>query len=129
MRRISPSTCFHRALEFVSQPHGRHRTRWLLIVALQFGMEASLQSGTRRFHVRRSGFHPRFGRALGFRSEFVVVRKLTDPKQFRDALLASSGIPPFMPVTMIGGTNPGGIRDAYELGLKDGDVFAVSLGR
>lgn len=133
--------------------------------------------------------HPRFGRGLGFRPEFVAVRALDDPQQFRDALMASSGVPPFMPVTVIGGipafdgglvdnvpvapiepieaaggrtlvlltrvyskipsvkgrtyvqpsrkigvrqfdiTNPQGIRDAFELGLKDGAEFASSLGR
>lgn len=133
--------------------------------------------------------HPRFGRALGFRPEFVAARKLDNPEQFRDALMASSGVPPFMPVTSIGGvpafdgglvdnvpvgpieaieqaggttlvlltrvyrnipsvkgrtyvqpsqkigvsqfdvTNPQGIRDAFELGLKDGTRFATSLRR
>lgn len=133
--------------------------------------------------------HPRFGRGLGFRSEFVAVRALDDPQQFRDALMASSGVPPFMPVTLIGGipafdgglvdnvptepiepieraggtalvlltrvyknipsvrgrtyvqpsqkigvsqfdiTDPQGIRDAFELGLRDGVAFASSLGR
>lgn len=133
--------------------------------------------------------HPRFGRALGFRSEFVAAGSLNDPQQFRDALMASSGVPPFMPVTNVAGRpafdgglvdnvpveplapieaaggrslvlltrvyktvphvkgrtyvqpsrrigvgqfdirNPDGIRDAYELGLKDGDAFASSLNR
>ena len=133
--------------------------------------------------------HPRFGRALGFRSEFVAARSLTSPQQFREALMASSGVPPFMPVTNVAGKpafdgglvdnvpvepiepveaaggrtlvlltrvyksipvvkgrtyvqpsrkvdvgqfdirNPDGIRDAYELGLRDGDAFAASLNR
>ncbi|MDO8980007.1 MAG: patatin-like phospholipase family protein [Afipia sp.] len=133
--------------------------------------------------------HPRFGRALGFRSEFVAARSLTNPQQFREALMASSGVPPFMPVTNVAGKpafdgglvdnvpvepiepiesaggrtlvlltrvyksipivkgrtyaqpsrkidvgqfdirNPDGIRNAYELGLKDGDAFATSLNR
>jgi predicted patatin/cPLA2 family phospholipase len=133
--------------------------------------------------------HPRFGRALGFRSEFVAARSLTDPQEFREALMASSGVPPFMPVTNVAGKpafdgglvdnvpiepivsvesaggrtlvlltriykttpvvkgrlyvqpsqkvdvgqfdirNPDGIRNAYELGLKDGDAFATSLDR
>lgn len=133
--------------------------------------------------------HPRFGRALGFRPEFIAVRSLSNPQQFRDTLLASSGVPPFMPVTMVDGrpafdgglvdnvpvepllpieaaggrtlvlltrvyknlpqiagrtyvqpsrkigvkqfdiTNPEGIRNAFELGLKDGAVFATALGR
>ncbi|WP_424631276.1 patatin-like phospholipase family protein [Bradyrhizobium sp. SYSU BS000235] len=133
--------------------------------------------------------HPRFGRALGFRPEFVAARAMQSPQQFRDALMATSGVPPFMPVTLInsqpaldgglvdnvpvepitpieaaGGRtlvlltriykslpvvngrtyvqpsrkidvkqfdirNPDGIRNAFELGLKDGDAFAASLGR
>ncbi|WP_213030698.1 hypothetical protein, partial [Acinetobacter baumannii] len=43
--------------------------------------------------------HPRFGRALGFRPEFVAAGSLNDPQQLREALMASSGVPPFMPVT------------------------------
>lgn len=133
--------------------------------------------------------HPTFGRALGFRPEFVATRHLSSPQQFCDVLLASSGVPPFMPVTMLGDrpgfdgglvdnvpvepllsveaaggrtlvlltrlyknppqiagrtyvqpsrpidvgqfdiTNPEGIRNAFELGLRDGDAFAASLGR
>lgn len=131
--------------------------------------------------------HPRFGRALGFRPEFVAARSLENPQQYRDALMASSGVPPFMPVTSVGGapafdgglvdnvpveplasieaaggrtlvlptrvyrnvpavkgrtyvqpsrtikvrqfdiSNPQGIRDAFDLGLKDGAHFAASL--
>lgn len=133
--------------------------------------------------------HPRFGRRLGYQSEFVLVRQMAEPEPLRMALMASSGVPPFMPVTLIGGkpafdgglvdnvpveplaeieaeggrtlvlltrtykripaitgrtyvqpsakigisqfdiTNPDGIRAAFELGLKDGDAFATSLGR
>ncbi|MFZ5731829.1 MAG: patatin-like phospholipase family protein [Pseudomonadota bacterium] len=133
--------------------------------------------------------HPRFGRRLGFRGGFVAVRSLKDPQLMRDALIASGGVPPFMPVTLVDGepafdgglvdnvpvepllpveaqggrtlvlltrrykavpkvanrtyvqpsqkinvkqfdiTNPTGIRQAFELGLKDGDAFARSLGR
>lgn len=133
--------------------------------------------------------HPRFGRALGFRGGFVATRSLSDPQLMRDALIASGGVPPFMPVTLVDGepafdgglvdnvpvepllpieaqggrtlvlltrrykdvpkvsnrtyvqpsqkitvkqfdiTNPDGIRQAFELGLKDGDAFARSMGR
>lgn len=133
--------------------------------------------------------HPRFGRKLGYRSEFVRVREFVGAEPLRLALMATSGVPPFMPVTLVAGrpafdgglvdnvpveplaeieakggrtlvlltrvykqipavagrtytqpsrkigigqfdiTNPGGIRAAYELGLKDGDTFAASLGR
>ncbi len=133
--------------------------------------------------------HPQLGRALGFRGGFVATRGLKDPQQMRDALIASGGVPPFMPVTLVDGepafdgglvdnvpveplipieaeggrtlvlltrryknlpqvanrtyvqpsrkinvkqfdiTNPAGIRQAFELGLKDGDAFARSVGR
>lgn len=133
--------------------------------------------------------HPRFGHRLGYRAEFVRVRDMAQPEPLRLALMASGGVPPFMPVTLVGGrpafdgglvdnvpveplreieaaggrtlvlltrvykripkidgrtyvqpsekigvgqfdiTNPGGIRAAYQLGLKDGDAFAASLGR
>ena len=133
--------------------------------------------------------HPRLGRRLGFRAEFVSARNLPDARALHDVLMASSGVPPFMPVTLVGGepgfdgglvdnvpveplaaveaaggrtlvlltrlynnvpnvagrtyvqpsskidlsqfdiTNPDGIRAAYELGVKDGDAFATSLGK
>ncbi|MEW6644389.1 MAG: patatin-like phospholipase family protein [Pseudomonadota bacterium] len=57
--------------------------------------------------------HPRFGRALGFRSEFVATRSLRDPQHMRDALIASGGVPPFMPVTRVGD------RPAFDGGLVD----------
>ncbi|WP_315832851.1 patatin-like phospholipase family protein [Bradyrhizobium prioriisuperbiae] len=57
--------------------------------------------------------HPRFGRALGFRGEFVAVRSLSDPQLMRDALIASGGVPPFMPVTLVGGL------PAFDGGLVD----------
>jgi hypothetical protein len=128
--------------------------------------------------------HPRFGRKLGIRQEFVGVRDLPAPAALHDLIIASGGVPPFMPVTRVGDrpafdgglvdnvpveplaaieqaggrtlvlltrqyralpeipgrvyvqpsapiavkqfdiTNPGGIRAAYELGLKDGAAFA-----
>jgi predicted acylesterase/phospholipase RssA len=130
--------------------------------------------------------HPRFGRSLGFTAEFIRVRAMTAPRELADALMASGGVPPFMPVTNVDGrpafdgglfdgvpvapldaveakggrslvlltrlyknipqmpgrtyvqpsrrirvkqfdlTDPDGIRDAYELGLKDGARFAAA---
>jgi predicted acylesterase/phospholipase RssA len=130
--------------------------------------------------------HPRFGRRLGFTAEFIRVRAMTAPQELADALMASGGVPPFMPVTQVGGrpafdgglfdgvpvaplepveaaggrslvlltrlykrlpqvpgrtyvqpsrrirakqfdlTDPDGIRDAYELGRKDGAAFAAA---
>jgi predicted acylesterase/phospholipase RssA len=129
--------------------------------------------------------HPQFGRRLGFSAEFVRVRAMSTANQLADALMASGGVPPFMPVTKVGDRpafdgglfdgvpvapltpveaaggrslvlltrlykhlpqvngrtyvqpsrrirakqfdlrDPAGIRDAYELGLKDGAVFAA----
>lgn len=57
--------------------------------------------------------HPRFGRRLGYTSEFVRVRDLADPVPLRDALMATSGVPPFMPVTLVAG------RPAFDGGLVD----------
>lgn len=57
--------------------------------------------------------HPRFGRRLGYRSEFLRVRELADPEPLRDALMATSGVPPFMPVTLVAG------RPAFDGGLVD----------
>jgi predicted acylesterase/phospholipase RssA len=57
--------------------------------------------------------HPGFGRRLGFRQEFIAVRDLATPQALADALIASSGVPPFMPVTTINGT------PAFDGGLVD----------
>jgi hypothetical protein len=133
--------------------------------------------------------HPRLGRALRFRPEFISVRNLADARAMHEVLMASSGVPPFMPLTLVNGTpafdgglvdnvpvepllpieaagertlvlltrlyknvpdvagrtyvqpsrkidlsqfditDPDGIRTAYELGVKDGNTFAASLGK
>lgn len=57
--------------------------------------------------------HPRFGRRLGFRQEFIDVRDLDSPDVLADALIASSCVPPFMPVLQIGGAA------AFDGGLVD----------
>ncbi|HEV1999098.1 MAG TPA: patatin-like phospholipase family protein [Xanthobacteraceae bacterium] len=57
--------------------------------------------------------HPRFGRALGFRQEFVRVRDMASPAALGDLLIASSCVPPFMPITNIGGV------PAFDGGLVD----------
>jgi predicted acylesterase/phospholipase RssA len=57
--------------------------------------------------------HPRFGRALGFRAEFVSARDIDDVAEMRSALLASSGVPPFIPVTHVKGA------PAFDGGLVD----------
>jgi predicted acylesterase/phospholipase RssA len=57
--------------------------------------------------------HPRFGRALGFRPEFVSAREIGDASDMHTVLLASSGVPPFMPVTRVKGA------PAFDGGLVD----------
>jgi predicted acylesterase/phospholipase RssA len=57
--------------------------------------------------------HPVFGRKLGYRSEFVNVGDINDAGDLRDALVASGGVPPFMPTTMIGDA------PAFDGGLVD----------
>ena len=51
----------------------------------------------------RAPVHPRGGRALGFREEFVAVRDLAAPEELTSALLASASVPPFLPVGRVGG--------------------------
>jgi hypothetical protein len=57
--------------------------------------------------------HPRFGRVLGFRQEFVRVRDLASAAALGDLLIASSCVPPFMPITRIEGV------PAFDGGLVD----------
>lgn len=164
------------------------------VARLPRGLSPSLGAaiGIGAYQIEKQLFHPvhpRFGRILGFRPEFISARAMSDPQDYRDALMASSGVPPFMPVTHVGSgpafdgglvdnvpvgplepieaaggqtlvlltrvyksipnmkgrtyvqpsrkidvgqfdiTNPNGIRSAFELGLRDGTAFAVSLGR
>jgi predicted patatin/cPLA2 family phospholipase len=65
--------------------------------------------------------HPRFGRKLGFRAEFIAVRDLATPEALADALIASSCVPPFMPVLQIGG------MAAFDGGLVDNVPVAPLL--
>jgi predicted acylesterase/phospholipase RssA len=51
----------------------------------------------------RSPVHPKGGRAIGFRSEFLRVRDLATPAELSAALMASASVPPFMPVGRVGG--------------------------
>jgi predicted acylesterase/phospholipase RssA len=51
----------------------------------------------------RAPVHPRGGRALGFRPEYVNVKSLASPEDLVAALLASAAVPPFMPVGRVGG--------------------------
>jgi Patatin-like phospholipase len=57
--------------------------------------------------------HPRFGRALGFRPEFISAREISEVSEMHAVLLASSGVPPFIPVTLVEGI------PAFDGGLVD----------
>ncbi|QFU15895.1 patatin-like phospholipase family protein [Microvirga thermotolerans] len=50
----------------------------------------------------RTPVHPKGGRALGFRPEFVPVRNLASPGELAEVLMASASVPPFMPVGRVG---------------------------
>ena len=57
--------------------------------------------------------HPRFGRKLGIRQEFVSVSDLKSAAELHDLIIASGCVPPFMPVTKIGN------GPAFDGGLAD----------
>jgi hypothetical protein len=57
--------------------------------------------------------HPTFGRKLGIRQEFIGVQDLKSASDLHDLIIASGGVPPFMPVTKIGD------RPAFDGGLVD----------
>ncbi|MNS96869.1 Patatin-like phospholipase [compost metagenome] len=57
--------------------------------------------------------HPRLGRKLGFRPEFVRAQDCDSPEQLADLLLQSASTPPFTPVLRRGG------RPVLDGGLVD----------
>lgn len=57
--------------------------------------------------------HPTFGRRLGIRQEFIGVHELKQAADLHNLIIASGCVPPFMPVTNIGG------RPAFDGGLVD----------
>jgi hypothetical protein len=57
--------------------------------------------------------HPKFGRKLGIKQEFVRIRDLKRAADLHDLIIASGGVPPFMPVTKIGDS------PAFDGGLVD----------
>lgn len=61
----------------------------------------------------RAPVHPRGGRALGFREEFVALRDLPGPADLAAAMMASASVPPFLPVGRVAG------RPALDGGLVD----------
>jgi predicted acylesterase/phospholipase RssA len=81
----------------------------------------------------RGPVHPKGGRALGFRPEFVRVRDLSTPADLCGALMASASVPPFMPIGQVGGTAAldGGLVDnvpaepLHEIEVKGGRTLVV----
>jgi predicted acylesterase/phospholipase RssA len=72
--------------------------------------------GIGAYHIEKKLFHPvhpSFGRRLGIKQEFVRVRDLKKAADLHDLIIASGGVPPFMPVTKIGD------RPAFDGGLVD----------
>jgi predicted acylesterase/phospholipase RssA len=61
----------------------------------------------------RAPVHPRTGRRLGFRPEFISVRDLKSPRDLAATIAASASVPPFMPVGRVGE------RPALDGGLVD----------
>jgi hypothetical protein len=57
--------------------------------------------------------HPRLGRMLGFRADFIRVRHLATPAELRDVIIASGCVPPFMPRVVVGG------KPGFDGGLVD----------
>jgi hypothetical protein len=78
----------------------------LLGVALGIG---AYQLEKKLFHP----VHPTLGHKLGIRQEFIGVRDLKRASDLHDLIIASGGVPPFMPVTKIGD------RPAFDGGLVD----------
>lgn len=73
-------------------------------------------AGISAYQIEKKLFHPvhpTFGRKLGIRQEFVAVRNLKRASELHDLIIASGGVPPFMPVTKIGE------RPAFDGGLVD----------
>jgi predicted acylesterase/phospholipase RssA len=72
--------------------------------------------GVAAYQIEKKLFHPvhpRFGRALGFRADYLAVRDMMSASHLVDAVMASSTVPPFMPAIAIGG------RRALDAGLYD----------
>jgi hypothetical protein len=46
--------------------------------------------------------HPRVGRRLGFRADYVSTHAVASPGELVDALMATSSVPPFMPIGRVG---------------------------
>jgi hypothetical protein len=90
----------------------------IAVARLPFGLPPLLGAaiGIGAYQVEKHLFHPvhpRFGRRLGFRAEFIRVRDLAEPQGLRDIILASGCVPPFMPRVLVGG------KPGFDGGLVD----------
>ncbi len=90
----------------------------IAVARLPFGLPPLVGAaiGIGAYQVEKHLFHPvhpRFGRMLGFRAEFIRVRDLATPGELRDAILASGCVPPFMPRVAVGG------KPGFDGGLVD----------
>ena len=90
----------------------------IAVARLPFGLPPLLGAaiGIGCYQVEKHLFHPvhpRFGRILGFRAEFIRVRDLATPVELRDTIIASGCVPPFMPQVLVGG------KPGFDGGLVD----------
>ncbi len=90
----------------------------IAVARLPFGLPPLLGAaiGIGAYQVEKHLFHPvhpRSGRWLGFRAEFIRVRDLAEPDGLRDTILASGCVPPFMPRVLVGG------KPGFDGGLVD----------
>jgi len=77
------------------------------IARLPRGLSPTLGAalGVGAYQIEKKLFHPvhpTFGRKLGIKQEFVRVRDLAKASDLHDLIIASGGVPPFMPVTVVG---------------------------
>jgi pimeloyl-ACP methyl ester carboxylesterase len=91
---------------------------FIAVARLPFGLPALLGAaiGIGAYQIEKHllhPVHPRFGRALGFRAEFIRVRDLASAGELRDAIIASGCVPPFMPRVLVGG------KPGFDGGLVD----------
>lgn len=77
-------------------------------------------------YVRRS-LHPRFGRAVGFRSEIARVQDCRSDEELVSLIIASSCTPPFTPIEYRDGrpTMDGGLVDNVPVDAVDADGGAT----
>lgn len=108
-RSLFPVGALYRSLMeyFVDdQALARLKSQARILVAvsrLPRGLPAALAPmvGIAAYQIEKHLFgpvHPRFGRALGFKADFLPVTAMSRARDLIDALIASAGVPPFMPI-------------------------------